>query len=333
MISAELAGVNFLAANTDAQALAASQAAHSLQLGAGVTSGLGSGAQVAVGQAAAEESKDDIRNWVSQCDLLFVAAGMGGGTGTGAAPVIAEIARDEGTLSVGVVTLPFDFEGPQRMRTALEGLRELEQYVDTLIVIPNQNLFAVANATTTFANAFVMADEVLHDAIRGITDLIVLPGLINLDFADVGAVITQTGRAMMGSGIANGASRAIDAAEAAIANPLLDIVSIKGAQGLLINVTGGPDMTLFEVDEAANRIRNEVGGDSLVIFGSAFDPALDGNLRVSIVATGLSVPPQPEPEPVMAAAIEHASEEPEQTSMPLPDTELEIETDRMTVDF
>ena len=333
MISAELAGVNFLAANTDAQALAASQAAHSLQLGAGVTSGLGSGAQVAVGQAAAEESKDDIRNWVSQCDLLFVAAGMGGGTGTGAAPVIAEIARDEGTLSVGVVTLPFDFEGPQRMRTALEGLRELEQYVDTLIVIPNQNLFAVANATTTFANAFVMADEVLHDAIRGITDLIVLPGLINLDFADVRAVITQTGRAMMGSGIANGASRAIAAAEAAIANPLLDIVSIKGAQGLLINVTGGPDMTLFEVDEAANRIRNEVGGDSLVIFGSAFDPALDGNLRVSIVATGLSVPPQPEPEPVMAAAIEHASEEPEQTSMPLPDTELEIETDRITVDF
>ncbi len=333
MISAELAGVNFLAANTDAQALAASQAAHSLQLGAGVTSGLGSGAQVAVGQAAAEESKDDIRNWVSQCDLLFVAAGMGGGTGTGAAPVIAEIARDEGTLSVGVVTLPFDFEGPQRMRTALEGLRELEQYVDTLIVIPNQNLFAVANATTTFANAFVMADEVLHDAIRGITDLIVLPGLINLDFADVRAVITQTGRAMMGSGIANGASRAINAAEAAIANPLLDIVSIKGAQGLLINVTGGPDMTLFEVDEAANRIRNEVGGDSLVIFGSAFDPALDGNLRVSVVATGLSVPPQPEPEPVMAAAIEHASEEPEQTSMPLPDTELEIETDRITVDF
>ena len=352
MISAELAGVNFLAANTDAQALAASQAAHSLQLGAGVTSGLGSGAQVAVGQAAAEESKDDIRNWVSQCDLLFVAAGMGGGTGTGAAPVIAEIARDEGTLSVGVVTLPFDFEGPQRMRTALEGLRELEQYVDTLIVIPNQNLFAVANATTTFANAFVMADEVLHDAIRGITDLIVLPGLINLDFADVRAVITQTGRAMMGSGIANGASRAINAAEAAIANPLLDIVSIKGAQGLLINVTGGPDMTLFEVDEAANRIRNEVGGDSLVIFGSAFDPALDGNLRVSVVATGLSVPPQPEPEPepektsfdqspsiepaleaVMTAVIEHASEEPEQTSMPLPDPELEIETDRMTVDF
>ena len=312
MISAELAGVNFLAANTDAQALAASQAAHSLQLGAGVTSGLGSGAQVAVGQAAAEESKDDIRNWVSQCDLLFVAAGMGGGTGTGAAPVIAEIARDEGTLSVGVVTLPFDFEGPQRMRTALEGLRELEQYVDTLIVIPNQNLFAVANATTTFANAFVMADEVLHDAIRGITDLIVLPGLINLDFADVRAVITQTGRAMMGSGIANGASRAINAAEAAIANPLLDIVSIKGAQGLLINVTGGPDMTLFEVDEAANRIRNEVGGDSLVIFGSAFDPALDGNLRVSVVATGLSGPSAP---------------------IPQPEPELEIETDRMTVDF
>jgi cell division protein FtsZ len=347
MIRADLAGVNYLAANTDAQALAASLASHSLQLGAGLTSGLGSGAQVATGRAAAEESIEDIKNWVSQCDLLFIAAGMGGGTGTGAAPVIADIARDQQALSVGVVTLPFDFEGPQRMRTAIEGMIELEKLVDTLIVIPNQNLFAIANASTTFANAFVMADEVLHDAIRGITDLIVLPGLINLDFADVRSIITRTGRAMMGTGEATGEGRAIQAAEAAIANPLLDIVSIKGAEGLLINVTGGADMTLFEIDEAANRIRSEVGGDSLIIFGSAFDSGLDGKLRVSVVATGLKAPqssrpsfsePEPEPEPVpepqpeafeppaiepamaavMEAVMEHASEEPEQqTAAPI----------------
>jgi len=304
MIRAELAGVNYLAANTDAQALMASLASHSLQLGAGLTSGLGSGAQVAVGRAAAEESAEDIKKWVGQCDLLFIAAGMGGGTGTGAAPVIAEIAREQQALSVGVITLPFDFEGPQRMHSAIEGMLELEKLVDTLIVIPNQHLFAVANASTTFANAFVMADEVLHDAIRGITDLIVLPGLINLDFADVKTVITQTGRAMMGTGEASGEGRALSAAEAAIANPLLDIVSIKGAQGLLINVTGGTDMTLFEIDEATNRIRDEVGGESMIIFGSAFDASLDGTLRVSVVATGLQGPqinvrtrlPEPEPE-------------------------------------
>ncbi|MBT4933596.1 MAG: cell division protein FtsZ [Rhodospirillaceae bacterium] len=353
MIRADLAGVNYLAANTDAQALAASLASHSLQLGAGLTSGLGSGAQVEIGRAAAEESVEDIKKWVSQCDLLFIAAGMGGGTGTGAAPVIADIARDQQALSVGVVTLPFDFEGPQRMRTATQGMIELEKLVDTLIVIPNQNLFAIANASTTFANAFVMADEVLHDAIRGITDLIVLPGLINLDFADVRSVITKTGRAMMGTGEASGEGRAINAAEAAIANPLLDIVSIKGAEGLLINVTGGTDMTLFEIDEAANRIRSEVGGDSLIIFGSAFDPALDGKLRVSVVATGLQGPqsnsrpvspepePEPEPEPtpepqpeafappaiepamaaVMEAVMEHASEEPEQETTVAPEAE------------
>ncbi|MBC8268738.1 MAG: cell division protein FtsZ [Rhodospirillaceae bacterium] len=346
MIRADLVGVNYLAANTDAQALAASLASHSLQLGAGLTSGLGSGAQVAIGRAAAEESVEDIKKWVAQCDLLFIAAGMGGGTGTGAAPVIAAIAREQQALSVGVVTLPFDFEGPQRMRTAIAGMIELEKLVDTLIVIPNQNLFAIANASTTFAGAFVMADEVLHDAIRGITDLIVLPGLINLDFADVRSVITKTGRAMMGTGEATGEGRAINAAEAAIANPLLDIVSIKGAEGLLINVTGGADMTLFEIDEAANRIRSEVGGDSLIIFGSAFDPGLDGKLRVSVVATGLQGPqgtsrpvsPEPEPEPapepqpeafeppaiepamaaVMEAVMEHASEEPEQhTAAPI----------------
>ena len=318
MIEADLTGVSYLAANTDAQALAATLASHSLQLGTTLTSGLGSGAQVDVGRAAAEESTDDIRKWASQCDLLFIAAGMGGGTGTGAAPVIAEIAREENTLSVGVITLPFDFEGSRRMRTAKEGLSELEKFVDTLIVIPNQNLFAVANATTTFANAFALADEVLHDAIRGITDLIVLPGLINLDFADVKAVITKTGRAMMGTGMATGPSRAIDAAEAAIANPLLETVSIKGAKGLLINVTGGPDMTLFEIDEAANRIRAEVGDDSLVIFGSAFDSSLEGNLRVSVVATGLKGSLQPsnpesEPEPVIEPELE---EKPESTLPP-----------------
>lgn len=325
MIRAELPGVNFLAANTDAQSLASTLASHSLQLGAGITGGLGSGAQTAVGRAAAEESADTLRNWISQCDLLFIAAGMGGGTGTGAAPVIAELAREEKTLSVGVITLPFDFEGPQRMRTALEGMHALERMVDTLIVIPNQNLFSVANANTTFANAFMMADEVLHNAIRGITDLIVLPGLINLDFADVQSIITRTGRAMMGTGQASGPNRAIEAAEAAIANPLLDIVSIKGAQGLLINVTGGQDMTLFEIDEAANRVRTEVGGDSLVIFGSAFDSSLDGDIRVSVVATGLRTPqnqsepaaepepeplpePEPEPEASMPPPIEPALE-------------------------
>jgi cell division protein FtsZ len=344
MIQAELAGVNFLAANTDAQALAASLAPHSLQLGAGLTSGLGSGAQVSIGRAAAKESESDIRNWVSQCDLLFIAAGMGGGTGTGAAPVIAELARDEKTLSVGVITLPFDFEGPQRMRSALEGLRELEQIVDTLIVIPNQNLFTIANANTTFANAFVMADAVLHDAIRGITDLIVLPGLINLDFADVKTIITRTGRAMMGTGEASGPTRAIDAAEAAIANPLLDVISIKGAQGLLVNVTGGTEMTLFEIDEATNRIRTEIDNDSLIIFGSAFDPDLEGKIRVSVVATGLRgaeqlqhpIPepdPEPEPEPLLTqrpaiepvmeavreAVLQHASQETEIDPVPTDD--------------
>jgi len=288
MIQADLAGVNFLAANTDAQALEATLASHSIQLGLNLTSGLGSGSQVNIGRAAAEESTDDIRKWVSEFDLLFIAAGMGGGTGTGAVPIIAKIAHDENTLTIAVVTLPFNFEGSRRMSAATEGLRELEKLVNTLIIIPNQNLFAVANATTTLANAFALADEVLLDAIRGITDLITLPGMINLDFADVKAVITKTGRAMMGTGIASGASRAIDAAEAAIANPLLETASIKGAKGLLISITGGSDMTLFEIDEAANRIRTEVASDSLVIFGSAFDPSLEGSLRVSIVATGLS---------------------------------------------
>jgi cell division protein FtsZ len=318
MIRAKLPGVNFLSANTDSQALAASLATHTLQLGPGITAGLGSGANVMAGRAAAEESVEDIRPWVAQCDLLFVAAGMGGGTGTGAAPVITEMARDENVLCVGVITLPFDFEGPQRKSTAVGGLQELEQLVDTLIVIPNQNLFAVANASTTFADAFVMADEVLLDAIRGITDLIVQPGLINLDFADVRSIITINGRAMMSAGEAAGENRAMVAAEAAITNPLLDIASIKGAQGLLINVSGGSDMTLFEIDAAANRIRGEVGGDSLAIFGSTFDPSLDGKLRVSVVATGLQEPvrysrPQRIPEPEIEPELEPEQVEPEVT--------------------
>tara|TARA_B100000674_G_scaffold495919_1_gene524630 strand:+ start:1797 stop:3182 length:1386 start_codon:yes stop_codon:yes gene_type:complete len=287
MIQADLAGVTFLAANTDAQALATTLASNSMQLGLSLTNGLGSGAQVAVGRAAAEESEEEIREWVSQYDLLFITAGLGGGTGTGAIPIIAKIAQEENTLSIAVVTLPFNFEGSRRMSAATEGLAELEKLVNTLIIIPNQNLFAVANATTTLADAFALADEVLLDAIRGITNLITLPGMINLDFADVKAVITKTGRAMMGTGVASGSNRALDAAEAAIANPLLETASIKGARGLLISITGGADMTLFEIDEAANRIRNEVDNDCLVIFGSAFDPTLEGSLRVSIVATGL----------------------------------------------
>ncbi|NQU69542.1 MAG: cell division protein FtsZ [Rhodospirillales bacterium] len=325
MIRAELPGVNFLTANTDAQALAATLAPHSLQLGAGITRGLGSGANVESGRAAAEESVEDMREWVAQCNLLFIAAGMGGGTGTGAAPVIAKMIRDEKVLCVGVVTLPFDFEGPQRMRTAVAGLQELEQMVDTLIVIPNQNLFAVANASTTFADAFVMADEVLRDAVAGVTNLIVQPGLINLDFADIRSVITINGRAMMGTGEASGINRAMEAAEAAIANPLLDIVSIKGAQGLLINVTGGSDMTLFEIDAAANRIRREVDGDAVAIFGSTFNAALDGTLRVSVVATGLQGPLG------YARRQRIPTPEPEQTVEPVPKQKTEVEMPRPIV--
>ena len=325
MIRAELPGVNFLTANTDAQALAATLAPHSLQLGAGITRGLGSGANVESGRAAAEESVEDMREWVAQCNLLFIAAGMGGGTGTGAAPVIAKMIRDEKVLCVGVVTLPFDFEGPQRMRTAVAGLQELEQMVDTLIVIPNQNLFAVANSSTTFADAFVMADEVLRDAVAGVTNLIVQPGLINLDFADIRSVITINGRAMMGTGEASGINRAMEAAEAAIANPLLDIVSIKGAQGLLINVTGGSDMTLFEIDAAANRIRREVDGDAVAIFGSTFNAALDGTLRVSVVATGLQGPLG------YARRQRIPTPEPEQTVEPVPKQKTEVEMPRPIV--
>lgn len=309
MIQADIKGANFLAANTDAQALKTTLASHTIQLGLDLTGGLGSGAEVNIGRAAAEESTDEIRKWVANYDLLFIAAGMGGGTGTGAVPIIAKIAQEENTLSVAVVTLPFDFEGSRRMSAAKAGLRDLEKLVNTLIIIPNQNLFAVANEATTLANAFTLADGVILDAVRSITELIILPGMINLDFADVKAVVSKSGRAMMGTGVASGACRAIDAAEAAIANPLLETDSIKGAKGLLINITGGSDMTLFEIDEAVNRIRAEIGSDSLIIFGSVFDPTLEGNLRVSIVATGLSGlsqlnNPQPEPRPITEPELE-----------------------------
>jgi cell division protein FtsZ len=287
MIEAGLDGVEFVVANTDAQALALSSADRRIQLGASITEGLGAGSRPEVGCAAAEEALNEIVEQIHGAHMVFITAGMGGGTGTGAAPVIARAAREQGILTVGVVTKPFQFEGSRRMRLAEEGIRDLQQYVDTLIIIPNQNLFRVANENTTFADAFAMADQVLHSGVAGITDLMMKPGLINLDFADVRTVMNEMGKAMMGTGEASGEKRAIEAAEAAISNPLLDEVSMKGARGVLINITGGMDLTLYEVDEAANRIRSEVDPDANIIVGSTFDPALDGHMRVSVVATGI----------------------------------------------
>ncbi len=287
MIRAELQGVEFVVANTDAQALAQSSAERKIQMGLTITQGLGAGAKPEVGRGAAEEAMDEINEHLSGSHMVFITCGMGGGTGTGAAPVIARMAKEMGILTVGVVTKPFHFEGAHRMRQAEAGARELQQWVDTLIVIPNQNLFRVANDKTTFAQAFGMADEVLHSGVRGITDLMVMPGLINLDFADVRTIMNEMGKAMMGTGEATGERRALDAAEAAIANPLLDEVSMKGARGVLIHITGGMDLTLFEVDEAANRIRAEVDPDANIIIGSTFNEALEGRIRVSLVATGI----------------------------------------------
>lgn len=287
MITSNLMGVNFVVANTDAQALENTQAEQVIQLGGNLTSGLGAGASPDIGAAAAEESLSEILEHLENSNMAFITAGMGGGTGTGAAPVIAKAAREKGILTVGVVTKPFHFEGAHRMRVAELGVEELQAYVDTLIVIPNQNLFRVANEKTTFADAFRMADDVLHAGVRGVTDLIVMPGLINLDFADIKTVMSEMGKAMMGTGEATGEARAIEAAEAAISNPLLDNVTMKGARGVLINITGGMDMTLFEVDEAANRIREEVESEANIIFGSTFNPELDGTLRVSVIATGI----------------------------------------------
>jgi len=287
MINAGLQGVDFVVANTDAQALTMSKAERIIQLGAAVTEGLGAGSQPEVGRAAAEECIDEILDHLNGTHMCFVTAGMGGGTGTGAAPVVAQAARNKGILTVGVVTKPFHFEGQRRMRLAESGIEELQKCVDTLIVIPNQNLFRIANDKTTFADAFAMADQVLYSGVACITDLMVKEGLINLDFADVRSVMREMGRAMMGTGEASGEGRAMAAAEAAIANPLLDETTMKGAQGLLISITGGRDMTLFEVDEAATRIREEVDADANIILGATFDEALEGLIRVSVVATGI----------------------------------------------
>lgn len=287
MISANLEGVQFVVANTDAQALESALAERVIQLGRQITQGLGAGAAPEIGQAAAEEAAEDIANCIAGSHMVFITAGMGGGTGTGAAPVVARMAREQGILTVGVVTKPFQFEGGKRMRSAEAGLLELQKYVDTLIVIPNQNLFRVANERTTFADAFKMADEVLHSGVRGVTDLMVKPGLVNLDFADIRTVMQEMGKAMMGTGEASGEKRAIEAAEAAISNPLLDDVSLKGARAALINITGGLDMTLYEVDEAANRIREEIDSDANIIFGSTFNESMQGIIRVSVVATGI----------------------------------------------
>lgn len=308
MISAQLQGVDFIVANTDAQALANAHADNRIQLGIEITQGLGAGAQPKIGEAAAEEAFERIDEVLAGCHMAFITAGMGGGTGTGAAPVIARRAREKGILTVGVVTKPFQFEGGRRMKIAEAGIQELAGHVDTLIIIPNQNLFRVANERTTFADAFNMADEVLHSGVRGITDLMVMPGLINLDFADVRTVMSEMGKAMMGTGEADGDSRAADAAAAAISNPLLEEASLKGAKGVIINVTGGMDMTLYEVDEAVNMVRDQVDADALIVFGSAFNQELEGKLRVSVVATGIegtggaNMPvPEPvrQPEPVV----------------------------------
>src|SRR5271154_3945870 len=301
MINAGLQGVDFVVANTDAQALTMSRAERIIQMGVTATGGLGAGSDPDVGHAAAEEVIDEIRDRLTGAHMVFVAAGMGGGTGTGASPVVARIARELGILTVGVITKPFHFEGRRRMRLAESGIAELQKSVDTLIIIPNQNLFRVANEKTTFADAFAMADQVLYSGVACITDLMVKEGLINLDFADVRSIMSEMGKAMMGTGEATGERRAVLAAEAAIANPLLDETSMKGARGLLISITGGNDLTLYEVDEAASRIRQEVDEDANIILGATFDSALDGVVRVSVVATGIDQEAIDKIEPVAAA--------------------------------
>jgi cell division protein FtsZ len=305
MIRANLQGIEFVVANADAQALAQSECPNRVQLGMNITRGLGAGSRPEIGKAAAEEALDEVIEYLHGSNMVFITAGMGGGTGTGAAPVIARVAREKGILTVGVVTKPFHFEGAHRMRLAEAGLDALQQVVDTLIVIPNQNLFRLANEKTTFADAFKMADDVLHSGVRGITDLMVMPGLVNLDFADIRTVMMEMGKAMMGTGEAEGENRAVTAAEAAISNPLLDDVSMKGARGVLINITGSKDMTLFEIDEAANRIREEVDADANIIFGSTFDDSVQGKIRISIVATGIDAAPRPAAKP-----IDHVSRSP-----------------------
>jgi len=289
MIAANLQGVDFVVANTDAQQLVHSRSERRVQLGPHLTQGLGAGAKPEIGRAAAEEAADELMRQLEGTHMVFITAGMGGGTGTGAAPVIARMARERGVLTVGVVTKPFTFEGARRTKSAEAGIAELQQYVDTLIVIPNQNLFRLANERTGWKEAFKMADNVLYMGVRGVTDLMMAPGLVNLDFADIRTVMAEMGKAMMGTGEADGDNRAIRAAEAAISNPLLEDTNMAGARGLLINITGGEDMTLFEVDQAANRVRDEVSEDANIIFGSAIDENLAGKVRVSVVATGIDM--------------------------------------------
>ncbi|MBM9594610.1 cell division protein FtsZ [Roseitranquillus sediminis] len=326
MIAKELMGVEFVVANTDAQALQQSTAPQRIQMGVKVTEGLGAGARPSVGAAAAEETIEEIIDHLSGAHMCFITAGMGGGTGTGAAPIIAQAAREMGVLTVGVVTKPFQFEGGKRMRQAEEGVEALQKMVDTLIIIPNQNLFRLANEKTTFTEAFSLADDVLYQGVKGVTDLMVRPGLINLDFADVRSVMDEMGKAMMGTGEAEGEDRATQAAEKAIANPLLDEISLRGAKGVLINITGGYDLTLFELDEAANRIREEVDPDANIIVGSTLDADMEGRMRVSVVATGIdavegyaetpmprrrmTAQPQAKPEPQPEPVVDQAPAEP-----------------------
>ncbi|MCF8479543.1 MAG: cell division protein FtsZ [Rhodospirillum sp.] len=320
MIDANLEGVDFVVANTDAQALCHSRTSRRIQLGNDATQGLGAGARPEIGRIAAEEAVEAVANELNGANMVFITAGMGGGTGTGAAPVVASVARELGILTVGVVTKPFQFEGQQRMRLAESGIDELAQFVDTLIIIPNQNLFRVANEKTTFADAFKLADDVLYSGVRSVTDLMINPGLINLDFADVRTVMQNMGRAMMGTGEAEGERRALEAAEAAIANPLLEDTSMRGARGVLINITGGTDVTLYEVDEAANRIRDEVETDAHIIFGSSLDSSLDGRIRVSVVATGINAEDMSRMTPVESHHSTHAvSPHSVQSDAPMPD--------------
>jgi cell division protein FtsZ len=328
MIASEVQGVDFIVANTDAQALNASPADQRIQLGLRITQGLGAGSRPEIGKAAAEEALAEIEEALDGAHMCFIAAGMGGGTGTGAAPVIAKAARDKGVLTVGVVTKPFSFEGNRRARSAEAGIKELQQHVDTLIVIPNQNLFRIANPNTTFKEAFMMADEVLQQGVRGITDLMVMPGLINLDFADVRSVMGEMGKAMMGTGEAIGDNRAIEAAEKAIANPLLDGVSMRGARGVIISITGGEDMRLMEVDEAASHIKELVDPDANIIWGSAFNNDLEGKIRVSVVATGIDAEAvtQAPPQPAKVFAFPGAARAPETPALTLtpPETVAEV---------
>jgi len=310
MIASELEGCDFVVANTDSQALTQAKATRKMQLGRKITQGLGAGARPDAGSAAAEESIEEIQAQLEGSHMVFITAGMGGGTGTGAAPVIARAAKEAGILTVGVVTKPFHFEGTRRMRTAEQGIEQLQQYVDTLIIIPNQNLFRVANEKTTFADAFQMADDVLRNGVRSITDLMMVPGLVNLDFADIRTVMSEMGKAMMGTGEASGEKRALEAAEAAIANPLLEDASMKGARAVLINITGGMDMALYEVDEAANRIREEVASEANIIFGSTFDPTIEGALRVSVVATGIDAEEVRRPQPTTVSVAQPVSQKP-----------------------